>query len=111
MLPAFFVCRAGIPGRSAESLLVQNNATGCMMLLNRRWRIWSAHGGDPSRMFMHDWFIALTAAAFGRVVFVDQPLTRYRQHDGNAIGASRPPCFAEGLSALGNRKGQGPESL
>ncbi len=52
---------------------------------------------------MHDWFIALTAAAFGRVVFVNQPLTAYRQHQDNAIGASSSGFLARGLRALEQR--------
>ena len=53
---------------------------------------------------MHDLFIALTAAAFGRISFVDRPLTRYRQHEGNVIGASSRNLLVRGLSALGSRK-------
>ena len=53
---------------------------------------------------MHDWFIALTAAAFGRISFVDRPLTRYRQHEGNKIGASGRSLLSRGAAALKNRK-------
>ena len=53
---------------------------------------------------MHDWFIALTAASFGQVSVVDRPLTRYRQHEGNKIGASSAPLLARGLAALKKRK-------
>jgi hypothetical protein len=55
-------------------------------------------------IFMHDWFIALTAASFGRIAFVDKPLTRYRQHGDNVIGASRRSLLARGFSALRDRK-------
>ena len=37
---------------------------------------------------MHDWFIAQSAAAFGRILFVPEALVSYRQHGDNAIGAS-----------------------
>jgi hypothetical protein len=36
---------------------------------------------------MHDWWLAMTAAAFGQIVFLDQPLIHYRQHQNNTIGA------------------------
>ena len=85
-------------------LLVQNNVTGCMLLMNRALADLAVRYGDPSRMFMHDWFIALTAAAFGRIVFLDQPLTLYRQHGENAIGASRDSLFRRGLKALRERE-------
>ena len=67
-------------------LLVQNNVTGCTLIMNHSLcRLIAAHA-DAKNLFMHDWFIALTAASFGRVAFVDRPLTRYRQHGGNAVG-------------------------
>ena len=53
---------------------------------------------------MHDWFIALTAAAFGHIRFVPQQLTAYRQHAENTIGASRAGLLARGVRALGARK-------
>ena len=53
---------------------------------------------------MHDWFIALTAAAFGRIAFVSRPLTRYRQHGNNAVGADSQGLFVRGLFVLRNRK-------
>ena len=84
-------------------LLVQNNATGCMMLLNRPLVNLITHYGDPAKMFMHDWFIALTAASFGKVIFLDKPLTRYRQHENNAIGASSVSLIRRGFRALRER--------
>ena len=85
-------------------LLVQNNVTGCTALLNRPLADLVARFGDPERMFMHDWFIALTAASFGRIVFCPQRLTRYRQHGGNAIGASQVSLIHRGLRALRARQ-------
>lgn len=37
---------------------------------------------------MHDSFFALAIAATGEMVLIDEPLTRYRQHANNVIGAS-----------------------
>lgn len=85
-------------------LLVQNNVTGCTLMMNRPLRDLIASCAVSKDLFMHDWFIALTAAAFGRIAFVDQPLTRYRQHGGNAVGASPRGLLRRGLSALGNRE-------
>lgn len=67
-------------------LLCQNNVTGCTVMINRSLAdlVKDAPAGD---MLMHDWWIALAAAAFGRIGFVDQPLNRYRQHGGNQLGA------------------------
>ena len=85
-------------------LLVQNNVTGCTLVMNRPLRKLIASHAKAKNLFMHDWFIALTAAAFGRIAFVDQPLTRYRQHESNVIGASNRSLLARGISALRDRK-------
>lgn len=86
---------------SLNQLLVQNNVTGCTVLMNAPLRSLAVRFGNPETMFMHDWFLALTAAAFGRVVFVDAPLVRYRQHGRNVQGASRSGLIARGVKALG----------
>ena len=85
-------------------LLVQNNVTGCTLIMNRPLRGLIAARAVAKDLFMHDWFIALTAASFGRIAFVDQPLTRYRQHGGNVVGASSRNLVARGLAALRNRQ-------
>ena len=85
-------------------LLVQNNVTGCTLVMNRPLCRLVAEHGQAKDLFMHDWFIALTAAAFGRVIFVDQALTAYRQHSGNEIGASRMGLLARGIRAVAGRK-------
>ena len=38
---------------------------------------------------MHDWWLALVAAAAGRIVWTREPLVRYRQHGANDTGAKR----------------------
>ena len=81
-------------------LLVQNNITGCTLIMNRRMTELAAALGDPDRMFMHDWFLGLTAASFGRILFLDEALTRYRQHGDNTIGASAGGQVSRGMQAL-----------
>lgn len=41
-------------------------------------------------MLMHDWWLALIAAAMGRAVFLDRATIDYRQHGGNVVGAKDP---------------------
>ena len=102
---SFFRHQGWDPGAvTLPRLLVQNNVTGCTLIMNRALRELIAEHAKAKDLFMHDWFIALTAASFGRISFVDQPLTRYRQHGGNAIGASAKPLLLRGLDALKNRK-------
>jgi len=66
-------------------LLPQNVLTGCTLMVNRSladlaWPI-------PQAAAMHDWWIALVAACFGHIQFLDQPTILYRQHGGNDTGA------------------------
>ena len=85
-------------------LLVQNNVTGCTVLMNRALRELALAHGNPSNMYMHDWFLALTAAAFGHVVCVPQPLVMYRQHGNNEMGASQAGLAHRGAKALSARE-------
>ena len=81
-------------------LLVQNNVTGCTLLMNAALRRLVVQHGDPARMHMHDWFIALTAASFGHIIFVNAPLVNYRQHGVNVVGASQQSLAQRGRKAL-----------
>ncbi len=85
-------------------LLVQNNVTGCTLMMNAALRRLVCEYGNPADMVMHDWFIALTAATFGHIIFLDEPLLRYRQHGRNVQGASRAGLMQRGLRALSARK-------
>ena len=85
-------------------LLVQNNVTGCTLIMNAALQRLVASHAKAEELFMHDWFIALTAAAFGRISFVNRPLVRYRQHGGHAVGASAKPLLLRGMDALRNGK-------
>lgn len=81
-------------------LLVQNNVTGCTCVMNAALRRLVAARAQAEKLFMHDWFIALTAAAFGKICYVGEPLADYRQHDSNVMGASRKTLPQRGLTAL-----------
>lgn len=79
---------------------MQNNVTGCLLMMNAPLcRLCAAHQptGD---LHMHDWFIALTAAAFGRIIPIPAALADYRQHGTNAMGASTLGLFRRSLTAL-----------
>lgn len=66
-------------------LLTQNHVVGCSTLFNRSLLEFSTP--VPDGIYMHDWWIALIAAATGRIYFLPDSLTKYRQHVNNEVGA------------------------
>lgn len=68
-------------------LLNQNVVTGCTMMANRL--MIELAKPIPEEAFMHDWWMALSAAAFGKIGILHEPTLYYRQHGKNALGASR----------------------
>ncbi len=84
--PSFMVCQ-GIRHEKREPLrvlLCQNFVTGSTVMINRS--LLQLALPIPGEALMHDWWLALCAAAFGRLEFLDQPLVKYRQHHQNEIG-------------------------
>jgi hypothetical protein len=66
-------------------LVVQNMVTGCTVMVNRPLLDLVREPFDG--VVMHDWWLALIASALGGIGFVDTPTVRYRQHQGNTVGA------------------------
>lgn len=73
-----------------NELLIQNVVTGCTLMINRPLTALALEGAGQEKMLMHDWWIALCAAAFGRSVFLPEATIDYRQHGGNVVGAKSP---------------------
>lgn len=70
-----------------DELLLQNYVTGCATLVNRP--VLDLALPFPEGVSIHDWWLALIAAAAGRVVTLNWPGTLYRTHGENLIGAKR----------------------
>ena len=68
-------------------ILIDNPAAGCTMCINRVCRDIAISIDQISNVEMHDVWCLLVAAVFGRVSFVDEPLSYYRQHGHNEMGA------------------------
>lgn len=65
-------------------MLMENKLIGCTMMLNKALK--DKITVLPEQARVHDWWIALIASAFGRIVFVNQQTMLYRQHGSNVIG-------------------------
>lgn len=70
---------------SLAQLLAQNIVTGCTIVANRALLLKALP--IPLDSAMHDSWLALVAATFGKIGFLDQPTMLYRQHDSNTLGA------------------------
>lgn len=68
-----------------QDLLFQNTVTGCATLINRELAVLAAP--VPTAAIMHDHWLALCAAAFGRIGIEHRALVHYRQHGLNSVGA------------------------
>lgn len=73
--------------QSFSRLLVQNNITGCTVMINAALK--KLAFPVPEDAVMHDWWLALVASAVGKIAFVRTPLVCYRQHGRNQMGAVR----------------------
>lgn len=98
---SFFVHQGWDPAAvTLPRLLVQNNVTGGCCMMNDALRRLAVTYGDPARMRMHDWFLALLGAAFGHVVCLPETISDYRQHGTNVMGASESGLFRRAMKAL-----------
>ncbi len=70
-----------------RGILMQNVVTGGAMALNRVLAELSLECNDFSRVIMHDWWMAAVAARFGKIIYLDETLGTYRQHEENTVGA------------------------
>lgn len=66
---------------------IGNDMPGVVMLFNRKVREIFLKTSNYDEIEMHDWWIALIAAMFGKVIFIDEKLVLYRQHGNNTVGA------------------------
>ncbi len=68
-------------------MLMQNAVTGCTLMMNRKLRDMAIQYRNAKNLIMHDWWISLIAAQFGKISYIDEPTILYRQHGDNSVGA------------------------
>jgi glycosyltransferase involved in cell wall biosynthesis len=77
----------GYSFNSLNNLVTMNVPTGCTIMYNRA--LAELIVDEPGYMVMHDWWLSLTAAAFGRIGSINKQTVLYRQHGNNDIGAKK----------------------
>lgn len=85
-----------------HNLILQNVATGNTMLLNRA--LVDLILPIPAAAVMHDHWIMLVAAAFGRIGYLEQSTLLYRQHKNNVYGAFHYSLFSLFVKLCQGRK-------
>ncbi len=91
------------PGLAAlRNLLILNNVTGCTVMVNGPLRKLATP--IPPEAILHDWWVALVAAAFGHTGYVKSPTMLYRQHASNVAGSTSYSInyFLSRLGSLGS---------
>jgi len=70
-----------------RAIMLQNIVTGGAAGINLALAKLAAECIDEKQTIMHDWWLGIVAARFGQVVYIDEPLSDYRQHGTNSVGA------------------------
>lgn len=65
-------------------LLMENKLIGCTVMVNKALK--EMVKTIPQYERMHDWWLALIAACFGKIGYVEKSTMLYRQHNQNVIG-------------------------
>lgn len=71
-------------GLSFANALVESQAAGCTIVLNRAARELVAE--FPAEAVSHDWWLYLVLSALGELVYDPQPAILFRKHSGQAFG-------------------------
>lgn len=89
-----------------HNAVVQNQATGCTVVLNNQAKILVTRN-LPAWSLMHDWWCYLVISAFGKIIYDDQSNILYRKH-GNNVTPATPwfivELYARTLRFLGKGK-------
>ncbi|MDR0921034.1 MAG: glycosyltransferase family 2 protein [Lactobacillales bacterium] len=85
LFPSMIRKQSDHPNLDLLSEITENTVTGCTMMINEALK--KKATSNATSIIMHDWWFALIAAAFGNLVYLDQPTVYYRQHSNNVLGA------------------------
>lgn len=70
---------------SINELILRNCVQGCTALFNRKARN-LVLSFDSSKVYWHDWWVAVLISSQGQIFKDSRPLVQYRIHKANAVG-------------------------
>lgn len=74
--------------------LFTNCATGCTVMFNQSLkRLINFEDTKYEDIYMHDWWLAMLAAQFGKIIYLNEETIKYRQHEGNVVGSGEENTF------------------
>lgn len=76
---------------TSEKILAENCVTGATIMVNRRLK--NLLLLSPEFAVLYDWKAALTAHFCGKIGYISQPLSIYRQHSDNLVGINGIPSI------------------
>lgn len=81
--------------QSLKAQILTNNVVGGVSSINHALvELWTTE-----LVFIHDWYLGLLAAAFGKLAYLDKPGELYRQHGKNVSGANEKISTSEAIKA------------
>lgn len=83
---------------SLEMYYFRNDVTGCTALLKRE--LLKIALPFPDDTIMHDYYLALYARAYNKLIYTNHKLVKYRQHINNVIGSGAMPSYELMLSTF-----------
>lgn len=86
-------------------LLLRNQLTGSLTVWSRDVVVRALPFPRATAIAVHDHWLAVSAAAIGEVLVVDEVLQDYVQHGGNVIGEARPTRVRDELRSAASRGG------
>lgn len=69
-----------------QQLLADNVVAGCTSMINKSCIELCNKYVDAKNIKMHDWWCALVAESCGKLVFLNETTSLYRQHSDNVVG-------------------------
>lgn len=90
--------------KDINHLLIQNNVTGCTMILNKALLKKALECRNSNYIILHDWWFTLVASIYGKIFYLGIPTVLYRQHNHNVVGAEKVNSIRFVFSKLSNIK-------